>query len=235
MGNAFSVDSKFMQFLDRFSDLLILSVLTIICSVPIVTIGASVTAMYHVTFKMANDEDGKVFKPFFKAFKENFKKSTILWLIALAVMAVAYGDYYIVYQMNLDFGTTPKQIITLASGAFVLVALFIGTYIFPLTARFENTLKNTVKNALILSVMNIPKTILLIVINLAPIAIGFISPLLWPPMLLLAFGGSSFVASKIYIKIFKKVTHEDDEDAEDTVLPTETDDSAAENRQAVQK
>ena len=205
MKNAFSADSGFMRFLDRVSDLFILSVITALCCIPIVTIGASVTAMYHITLRMADGKDGRVIKPFFKSFAENFRKSTAVWLLIMLVAAVVYGDWFILYQTDAEIPFILNRVITISGGALVLITLFVGSYVFALLARFENTLKNTLKNALIISVMNIMKTLLLIVINLAPIVIGFVKPLLWAPMLLLAFGGSSFLASKIYLGIFFNV------------------------------
>lgn len=207
MSGFWSYDGPFMKKLDRLTDLLGLGVITIICCIPIITIGAAITAMYHITLRMAYNEDGKVIKPFFKSFIQNFKQSTILWLIVLLVLALVYGDYYIVYQSGLEFSYIANRIVTIGGGAVALTCTFAGVYMFPLQARFQNTTKNTIKNAFVMSVLQIPKTILLIIINLLPIAIGFVYPILWPVVLMVEFSISSYLGSLIYAKSFERFTN----------------------------
>ena len=83
MDRIFNMDNKFFVFMGRVADLMILNILCIICCIPIITIGASVTAMYYVTLKMARNEESYIVRSFFKSFKENFKQATVIWLVAL--------------------------------------------------------------------------------------------------------------------------------------------------------
>ena len=201
--NIFSIDGPLLSKLDRFTDLVGLALITTVCCIPVVTIGASLTAMYSVTMRMAKNEDGKIIKPFFKAFAANFKQSTVVWLFCMLLITVFYGDYYILYQSGLKFSMLANRVVTIASGGLLLLSLFAATYVFPLLAYFDNTIKNTIKNALIMSIFRFKQTLLLIIINLLPMLVGFVYPILWPVALVAEFAASSYIASRLYVEIFK--------------------------------
>ena len=90
MGKIFSLDSPFVQFMNRVADIMWLNILFVICCIPVITIGASVTAMYYVTLKMVRNEESYITKSFFKSFKLNFKQATAIWLIILAAGGLFY-------------------------------------------------------------------------------------------------------------------------------------------------
>ena len=103
-------------------------------------------------------------KGYFKSFKENFKQATIIWLIALVVGIIFAGDFMILRNSTVSFGKVIMVLITIVA----VIYLFTMIYIFPVLSRFENTVKNTIRNSFLMSVLNLPKTILLIIINLIP-------------------------------------------------------------------
>lgn len=92
MGRFFSMDNKFFTFMNKVADLCILNIICLVCCIPIVTAGASITAMYYVTLKMVRNEEAYIVRSFFKSFKDNFKQATIINLIMIAVGAVLYLD-----------------------------------------------------------------------------------------------------------------------------------------------
>ena len=94
LSGIFNYDNPIWRFMGKFCDILILNVLWIVLSIPIVTIGASTTAVYYVTLKLVRDEEGPTIRSFFKSFKENFKQSTAIWLILLAAGALTGFDLY---------------------------------------------------------------------------------------------------------------------------------------------
>ena len=97
----FNYDNPVWRFIGKLGDLIILNVLWLITSIPIVTIGASTTALYYVTLKLVRDEDGYTIRSFFKSFKENFKQSTIIWLIMLAVgLLIGFDLYFFIYMQT---------------------------------------------------------------------------------------------------------------------------------------
>ena len=88
-------DNPVISGMSRIFDMMCLNVLWLVCSLPIFTIGASTTAMYTVMLKVVKNEEGYIVKGFFKAFKENFKKSTIIWLILLVIGGFLGADLYL--------------------------------------------------------------------------------------------------------------------------------------------
>ena len=85
MHNFFNPDNAVMQFITKVVYSVYLNILWFICCIPIVTAGASTTALFYVTLKMVRNEEGNITKAFFSSFKSNFKQSTIIWLILLAL------------------------------------------------------------------------------------------------------------------------------------------------------
>lgn len=81
MGNLFNINSVLYRILAKIGNLVILNLLFLICSLPVVTIGASSTALYTVTLKMAKDRENYIVKDFLYAFKKNFRQSTIIWVL----------------------------------------------------------------------------------------------------------------------------------------------------------
>ena len=109
MGKIFDMDSPVMRFLNRVADLLMLNILMIFCCIPVITIGASFTAMHYVILKMVRGEEGYLFRGFFKSFVRNFKQATLIWLIMLLAMAVVIGDSLILKYSMVEF---PKILVT---------------------------------------------------------------------------------------------------------------------------
>ena len=92
MRNFFNIDNPFFRFLSQMADLMILNFLFILCSLPFFTAGASLCALFYVLFKMRENEEGYIARSFFKAFKENFKKGTVIWLIMLLLGLIFRQD-----------------------------------------------------------------------------------------------------------------------------------------------
>ena len=86
MDRFFSMDNKFFTFMNKVADLCILNIVCLICCIPIVTAGASITAMFFVTMKMVKNEESYIIKSFFKSFRQNFKQATVINLIMLVTV-----------------------------------------------------------------------------------------------------------------------------------------------------
>ena len=112
----FSYESKFSQILLKISGSCLLNLLWFVCSLPIVTIGASTTALYYASLKLVRDEDHHIVSQFFRSFRENFKQATVLWLILLGAGLFLAADGYILYHLRLTaagpaavWGTIPSD------------------------------------------------------------------------------------------------------------------------------
>ena len=169
-------DNIIVRALSKICDMVCLNILWLIGSIPIITIGASTAALYTVMLKMVKNEEGYIFRGFFKAFKSNFKQSTIMWIVILLLGIVCWIDYRVAGVMP-GMGGSIMRIIFLLLG-FILLSVTI--YIFPLTARYENTIRNTVRNALILTVGKLPYTLLMVVVTVGSVIIS-----LWNSMTLM--------------------------------------------------
>ena len=201
----FNLEGKFFSALSRVGDLVILNILFWLCCIPVVTIGASITAMYSVTKKMAEDREGYILKGFFTAFKENFKQSTIMWLILLVPAVVISVDMYISnYLQPEEFQTFFKGFMLLAW----MILIFVIIFAFTLQSTFENTVKNTLKNALLISLAHTPWSLLMTFLALSPfIAMLYFGEYLGTELLvvfLIWFSGTAYINSFILNKIFKK-------------------------------
>lgn len=200
MGKLFDMDSPLMRFLNRVADLLILNILVMICCIPIITVGAAVTAMHYVLLKIVRDEEGYLLKGFFKSFISNFKQATLAWILMLIVIAVYIGDALIFKYSGVEF---PKALV-IAVIAVGIIALMIAVYIFPLIARFENTTKNTVKNAAILAFANLPRTLAMVFFYAVPLIVSWFSAYAYLFVFLFGISLPAYGAAWMYSGIFKR-------------------------------
>ena len=195
-------DNVVMRALGKIGDMICLNVMWLICCIPIITIGASTTALYTVMLRMVKNEEGYIFRGFLKAFKSNFKQSTLIWLILLLLGIVWTVDFRVAGFMPGMAGIILRAIF-LALG-FILLSVMI--YIFPLTARYENGIKATFKNALILTVAKLPYTFLMVAIVVAAVFASLWSAftLLFSLPLWLIIGGAliAWVNSYILRRVF---------------------------------
>lgn len=146
------MDNIIIRALSRVFDLVLLNILWLVFSLPVVTIGASTTALYSVTLKMAANEEGYILRGFLDAFRKNWKQSTIVWLI-LAVIGIMLGtDFMIVRWLPGGLASVG----TVLTGAAAFVWLIETVFVFPLIAKFENTTLNTMKNAILIPAARLP-------------------------------------------------------------------------------
>lgn len=210
----FKLDSPLMNFLNKLCDIMILNILVLVFSLPIFTIGAAVTAGYYMSFKMVKNEENYIVKGFWKAFKENFRQSTALWLIILAVCGVLFVDYRIVLYSGLSFDRWLRLgLITVT----LIIALGVS-FVFALQARFTNTVKHTLKNSFLMALSHLPSAVLFVVSYAVPVVLLYFIPQIFPVIVLLAIGLLIYLKSFLFLKIFKKY-----EDALDTKKDEESD------------
>lgn len=200
MSKLFDIESPVMRFLSRMADMVILNLLVMVCCIPIITVGAAYTAMHYVLLKMVRDEEGYLIRGFFKSFVQNFKQATLIWLMMLIVIIAFVGDWLIISYSGVTF---PKALIIGVITVSVIV-LMVAVYVFPLLARFDNTIKHTVHNAALLAFANLPRTVLMMVLYALPFVIGFFSA--YSHIFIILFGISvpAYASAWLYSNIFKK-------------------------------
>lgn len=203
MSKLFRMDSPLMRFLTKIADLMVLNILFCVTSIPLITIGASWTALYSVTLKMVRDEEGSVSRSYFRSFRQNFRQATLLWLGVLVVLALLVLDIRVLNGMA---GGTAPGLLRVGVEILALLGIMVLQYLFPSLARFEASLADTLKNACMMVLAHLPKTALMTaaavgavwitLINNTTIAVGL---MVWP---LIGFSLMAFGNSGILRKIF---------------------------------
>ena len=162
MSNLFNMDGPVLQFINKIVYSVYLNILWFLCCIPVITAGASTTALFYVTLKIAKNEEGNITKAFFRSFRENLRQSTLIWLILLALGIILSVDGYVLYHMRFEnvFWTLCTAVFCVAAAAYAIVLM----YIFPLLARFDNTVGAMFKNALFIGVRFLFCTVLMAVI-----------------------------------------------------------------------
>ena len=196
----FKLDSPLMNFLNKVADIMILNVLFLIFSIPFFTIGAAFSAAYYMGFKMVKNEETYIVRGFWKAFKDNFKQGTIIWLLLVVVLGILTVDFRIILYSGIEFA----QWIRIAMIAVTFVILLGVMFLFPLQARFINPVKNTIKNAFLMALSHLPTAFLLIVIYAVPVVVFYFIPQSLPIMILLAFGLVIYLKSFLLLRVFKR-------------------------------
>ena len=165
MRKLFDADSGFMRGLSRLTDLVLLNLLFILTSIPIVTIGASASALYSVFFRWHRQEESGYVKAYFHAFARDVKEATVLWLAFVVFMAISIFDvWFFFYQ------TEPLSYLGVLFGFLGAMGLFTYSYAIILVSVFANSFAGTLKNALLMAVAYFPRTLVMALINLFPAA-----------------------------------------------------------------
>lgn len=203
----FRSDSVLMRLLDRIGTLIILNGLFLLCSLPIVTVGAAGTALFTVTLREARGDTRSITSGFFSAFRKNFAKATLLWLFILLSSSVFVVDLALFSKLG-----APRifRILLYVAGVFFLLML---PYLLPLQARFENSLHRTMRNALALGIAKLPATILMLLIMAFPLIVLYLSEQVFWRLaiywLLLGFSFSAQIRSLLLNRIFSKLIPEE--------------------------
>ena len=204
MSGFFSTNSPLWRALSKIADLIWLNILFVICCIPVFTIGAALSAMYSVTFKMAINEEGAISQDFFNAFRENFKKATPLWLIMLGISIFVVADFFMVAYLPGFFQEVAFAILCIIGVLYIMTF----SYLFPLQSKFENPPKRTLMNALLLSIRHLlPTTIVVALLTSIPGVIVYFAPHLLvvflPVVVLILFSGIAFLVTKLLRPIFQ--------------------------------
>ena len=201
----FNMESSFMRALGKIADLMILNVLTMLLCLPVITGGAAITALHYMCLKLVRNEEGYILKGYFKSFRENFRQSTLMWLLFLLAGAVVAGDVVIMYYSVMDFPVIVRI------GIFIMgfIVLCTGLYAFPMQARFANPIKMTLRNAFMAGLSQFPRTLLMILLL-------FLGPgmiLIWERLaaVVFFFGISvhAYLCAKLYNRFFERLEARD--------------------------
>lgn len=204
----FKYDSPIMQVINRFSSLVVLNFLFLCTSIPIFTIGASLSALYDVVFRLDTEGEGKIAAAYFRAFRANFRQGTPIGLLFLVLIGSACANASIFSGKGTAMGT----ILSVFSIIILVNSLLISGYAFPLISQFDNTFRNTLKNSLLLTIANLPRTLLIAIVNCFPWMLMLVNfytfiqlSFLW---LVLYFAAAAYFNSRVLMKVFEPLRNQ---------------------------
>lgn len=194
MAHLFDMDNPIWKVMGRVADAFLLTLFWVIGSLPVVTIGASTTALYYVALKMAENREGYLWKSFWKAYRENLGQSTAAWLIAVILGLFLGGDLYWYYHMDNAFGVFGFWLFLVLSFLYLLCL----SMLFPLLARLKAGLRRILFFSFMTSLKHFSWVLFLLVVTLCVTVFGVF--VFWPALLLSA-GGIAYVHSLILTKV----------------------------------
>lgn len=200
------MDSPVSRFLTKLFDIVWLNILTMICALPIVTAGASFTAMHYVLLHMVRNEEGYIAKSFFRAFKQNFRQATLVWLTVLPFLLL-YAGIFVFFGRDENGSLTAAGIAVLV--AFILLLPFL-LFLFPLLARFETNIRQLYKNTVLIMFAHSKTSIFMILTHLVfwyaiwkwLAYVAFLIPLIF-------FTLPGYICAVLYTPVLKKYEPEE--------------------------
>lgn len=201
----FDHDGPLMRALTYLGNLILLNLVFLLCCIPVVTTGAACAALYTVTLGNLRGEDGGTVRRFFRAFRANFKKATVEWLVMLAAAAVIFVDFRLLMQT--DFAL--KRVVELVFLCVLFLYLPTLQFLFPIQAYYENSIAKTLKNAVALGIAKLPQAILLLALNGFPLVFLYFNLTtffrLLPLWSMIGFAATAQLGSRLLLRIFKKL------------------------------
>lgn len=205
MNSIFAADSALSRLLSKVADLMILNVLFIVTSLPVVTIGASLTALNFVALRFPREGSESVAADYLRSFRQNFRQATIVWGV-LVVLGAALAAWYILVT-NLTLGAVAQLI--LLGIWYIVVLAFVSTalFVFPYLAKFEGSTRDVLRNARLMSWRHPLATLVVAAIVGGSILVTVFFPqvvgygLFW---LVIGFATMTVVAGLMFSRVFRK-------------------------------
>lgn len=199
MKGLFDIEGKFFHYATKFAELMWLNILTLVCCFPLLTVGTAFTAMHKVLLQIYRDEESKITKTYFSAFRSNFLQSTIIWLFYILLFGILIADYYLVQKVDI-------AILQYAQYIFLLLALIEVlslVWVFALQSRYHNPVKRTIKYAFISCIAYPFKSIVMVFLLCVPVILLFLAPAMVPTIILLGISLTGLLRTIIYDRVFK--------------------------------
>ena len=168
----FNVNTPFWQFMNKMADVFLLSLLWMLCSIPVVTFGAASTAFVTVSMKIHRNCEGSVMRDFFCAFRKNFPRATLMWLSHVAILLLLAADLWLCWQMKTKLGAFLLPVFAML-GLLYLMASF---YTWPLISHTARGMLKGWKMAAHLTLTFLPHSLSMLVLALLGAFLAFLYP-----------------------------------------------------------
>lgn len=204
MDSLFRYDGYLNRVLTKVMYIVALNLLFILCSLPVITIGASCTAMYTVLFRFVKNDEPDILKTFLKAFRDNLKKTSVIWGAMLVVGGTLAVNYYALYQMQ---GGWTEALRVFLNFILILWAV-LWVYIFPAAAYYKNNISGYLQFSIRAAIANLPVTAAMILIQASIfLTILFLAQYMQMAVILLVCCGFSlpaYVSAGFLAKMFER-------------------------------
>lgn len=209
MNSLFHYDGYLNRILTKLMYIAELNLLFLICSIPVITVGASCTAMYTVLFRFVRNDEPDILKTFFKAFRENLKNASCIWAAMLAAAGTLAVNYYALYHM--DGGWT--EALRVFFNLIFIIWVMLWVYIFPAAAYYKNSVLGYFQFSIRVAIANLPVTAAIILIQAAILlAILFFAQYMQMAVILLiccVFSLPAYFSTGFLVKIFERFEDDD--------------------------
>lgn len=221
MGFLTGEGSLFNRIFGFLGQMILLNFLWMVCSLPVITAGASTTALFYCTLKLHKDKDISVIRDFFKSFRQNFMQSTIAWALLLLAGGVLWMEKEVLSSMPGSMG----QIFSWVLVAVAIPLAQITLYIFPTIAAFENKLGKLISNAFYFAVKKVGYALVVMIVTTLPMTMTLVDAKLFPVYLFIwltvGFSLTAYGDSWFMWRLFK--TYFPEEEREEKKYNAETD------------
>lgn len=173
MKSLFNLDNPVFQVLSRIADLAVLSILCLVCCLPVITIGPALVALNKTVYDLTIERGGGILRTYFRAFRSNLRQGMIAGLAGLLALAALVCDF-ILLRLYYTGGAYTLLICLIYLLGFLVMGVL--AYLLPLIGRYENRLSQHFQNALILCVRYLPKTIAMVFLHLIPLLLALFLP-----------------------------------------------------------
>lgn len=199
--NLFEEGSALQRFLGKTADLMILNLVTLLMCIPVITAGAALTGMHYVLLKMVRGEEGYIVRSFFRSFKRNLRQATILWAFFLVLW------YLILSNLMLLIRGRERGPLWILWGLLLtaLLTVILMIYTFAILSRFDNTVMQTLANAVMLTFGELPRSFEMLLITLIPLAAGLRVTVFLPLLLLFGLSVPGYACAMVYNTIFTRI------------------------------
>ena len=207
-------DSEFMNAVSKCVDYITLNLLCALCCMPVVTAGAAMTAKYYVSMKLVRGEEPAVTSAFFRAFRQNFRQATIIWMIQLLVIGTVGLDWYLIHNAE-DGVMHPAFSIFL----IILSVLTAGSVfsVFPLISRFHMAIREAIKGSVIFTLMKLPRVLLALAVSALTWVVAFWYVEWFPAIWLLSTAVMLYYNSRMFVKEFRKLEGEEEQEEQELI------------------
>ena len=198
--NLFSYDGPISRFLYLVADIVVLHLLWVLCSLPLVTMGAANTALYYSCMKRIRTGEGHAWSNYLSAFRANFRQATILWLLLLAAGFLLFTDL----RIGLSVGGALGRFMLVSCSVFLIPYILVLLYIFPVQAKFENRVFDNFKNALLMSLQSFGYSLALLLVSGTFMILSLYFRPFLGLMICCGAGLYGYLTSSVFVQIFRR-------------------------------